>query len=181
MVKVIPSDGKFTPAQTANLRVAFKNWKKQLDERRDVFLGYCGAAAGTAAKLKRTLVELGATVLDWKEDFPPGRNILKLIEQAAGRCSAGIFLFTRDDEHKDTKNGRKPIPGGTAPIAAPRDNVIFEAGYFINAKGKDRVLIVREEGAKMPADLGGDVYALLKKRADIRSAFDYVRRFVDAL
>jgi predicted nucleotide-binding protein len=47
------------------------------------------------------------------------------------------------------------VTGAPENRAVPRDNVLFEAGYFIQAKGKDRVLIVREAGAKMPADLGG--------------------------
>lgn len=44
---------------------------------------------------------------------------------------------------------------------APRDKVILEAGYFAAAKGKERTLIIRQKGAKMPADLGGDIYAPL--------------------
>jgi hypothetical protein len=48
-----------------------------------------------------------------------------------------------------------PSQDGHTTQAVPRDNVVFEAGYFIRAKGKDRVLIVREAGAKTPADLGG--------------------------
>ena len=67
------------------------------------------------------------------------------------------------------------------PAAVPRDNVVFEAGYFIHAKGKDRVLVVREEGAKMPADLGGDIYALLPDRNHIGPILDGLRRFVAAL
>ncbi|WP_447603718.1 TIR domain-containing protein [Nitrospira sp. Nam80] len=35
--------------------------------------------------------------------------------------------------------------------------VVFEAGYFASAKGKKRVLIIRQSGTKMPADLGGDI------------------------
>ena len=63
----------------------------------------------------------------------------------------------------------------------PRDNVVFEAGYFIHAKGKDRVLVVREEGAKMPADLGGDIYASLPDRNHIGPILESLRRFVAAL
>jgi predicted nucleotide-binding protein len=53
-------------------------------------------------------------------------------------------------------------------MSVPRDNVVFEAGYFIGLKGKHNVLIVREAGSKMPADLGGDIYASLPDKADIR-------------
>ncbi len=42
--------------------------------------------------------------------------------------------------------------------AAPRDNVVFQAGYFASVKGDDRILIIKESSAKMPADLGGKIY-----------------------
>lgn len=150
----------------------FRVWCRELAERRDVFLGYCGASSATAAAIRAWLEAQGVTVLDWRTDFPPGRNILQQIEQAAARCTAGIFLFTRDDELEQE---------GPDHRAVPRDNVVFEAGYFIHAKGKDRVLIVREEGAKMPADLGGDIYAALADRHDIAPVTDSLRRFVAGL
>jgi len=36
---------------------------------------------------------------------------------------------------------------------APRDNVVYEAGYFAGAKGLYRSIIICEEGAKVPTDL----------------------------
>jgi predicted nucleotide-binding protein len=42
---------------------------------------------------------------------------------------------------------------GEENFAAARDNVIFEMGLFMEAKGRERVLVVREEGAKIAADL----------------------------
>ncbi len=68
---------------------------------------------------------------------------------------------------------------GEVQHAAPRDNVIFEAGYFMNAKGRERVLIVREDGAKMPADVGGSIYLTLKDRADISPIHAKLRDFVE--
>jgi predicted nucleotide-binding protein len=64
--------------------------------------------------------------------------------------------------------------------------VVFEAGYFINAKGKDHVLIILEKNAKMPADLGGDIYASLeeikdKRKPNIASVKGTIRDFVNAL
>lgn len=156
--------GEFEP--TADLgwlhsdqfRVPFNYWKALLDERRDVFLGYCSASETTAASIKRYLLSLGAKVLDWQTDFIPGRTILDQIEQAAARSVGGIFLFTKDDDLMDR---------GQADKAVPRDNVVFEAGYFIGMKGKNNVLIIRESGSKMPADLGGDIYASLPDKANI--------------
>lgn len=168
-----PASADRTWLATDKFRVAFNYWKEQLSKRCDVFLGYCSTSEGTAQNLKRFLqANLGATVLDWKTDFSPGRSILQEIEEAAERCSAGIFLFTSDDKLLDETLADK---------AVPRDNVIFEAGYFISAKGKDHVLIVREAGAKMPADLGGDIYASLQEKSHIGPVEDAVRRFVEAL
>jgi hypothetical protein len=135
--------------------VPFGYWKDALEKRVDVFLGYCGRSAPIADKVKRFLLSLGAKVLDWEIDFIPGRTILEQIEQAAKRSVGGIFLFTKDDDLSE---------GTLTAVAAPRDNVVFEAGYFIGVKGKRNVLIVRETGSKMPADLGGDIYASLPDR-----------------
>jgi predicted nucleotide-binding protein len=62
---------------------------------------------------------------------------------------------------------------------APRDDVVFEAGFFTRAKGSDRVAIIREDGAKMPADLGGNVHIALHDRTDISSIETRLRRFVE--
>ncbi len=63
----------------------------------------------------------------------------------------------------------------------PRDNVVFEAGYFSALKGKAKVLIVRESGAKMPADLGGDIYAALANKEHIEPIKPVLRKFMDTL
>ena len=109
-----------------------------------------------------------ATVLDW-QDFGPG-TILEQIEAAASRCSAGVFLFTNTDKL-----------AGEEDKAAPRDNVVFEAGYFAHAKGHQRVLIVREAGAKMPTDLGGSIYAPLADRANVDPLAKQLESFVKSL
>jgi hypothetical protein len=157
---------------TDAFRVPFGYWKQLLDQRRDVFLGYCSSSSETAAEIKRYLLSLGAKVLDWQTDFIPGRTILEQIEQAAARAIGGIFLFTKDD---DIVNAQQQ------EVAAPRDNVVFEAGYFIGLKGKRSVLVVREAGSKMPADLGGDIYASLPDRRDISPIERTITAFMEAI
>ncbi len=39
--------------------------------------------------------------------------------------------------------------------------------YFTKSKGRERVLIIRENGTKMPADVGGNIYLPLPNRKDI--------------
>ena len=48
-------------------------------------------------------------------------------------------------------------------------------------KGKENVLIIREEGSKMPADLGGDIYASLTDRKEIAPIERTLRAFLEAL
>jgi hypothetical protein len=158
---------------TKEFEACFTHWRTRLDERRDVFLGYCGASSSTAQELRKFLEQdIGANVLDWQRDFKPGRSILEEIEEARARCTTGIFLFTKDDEFRNTTEAYQ---------AAPRDNVVFEAGYFASAKGKKRVLIIRQKGAKMPADLGGDIYASLEDKDDLSPVEDVIRRFFSNL
>jgi predicted nucleotide-binding protein len=59
--------------------------------------------------------------------------------------------------------------------------VVLEAGFFISAKGKDRVLIVRPKESKMPADLGGDIYAALEDKSDIAPIEASIRAFAENL
>ena len=157
---------------TEQFLVPFGYWKNLLEERSDLFLGYSSASAHTAAAIKRYLQSMGVRVLDWQTDFIPGRTILDQIEQAAARTLGGIFLFTKDDDLADK---------GQQELAVPRDNVVFEAGYFVGLKGKHNVLIIRETGSKMPADLGGDIYAPLADKTSIAPIERSLGAFVGAL
>ena len=170
--------GEFTPKagpdwlDTHEFLTPFGYWQRRLEERRDVFLGYASASTKIAKQIKEHLEKNGASVLDWQTDLLPGHTILEQIEAAAARSLGGIFLFTKDDELADRKKKY---------TAVPRDNVVFEAGYFIGLKGKHNVLIIRESGSKMPADLGGDIYASLPGRRSIEPIKRTLESFMQAL
>jgi hypothetical protein len=150
-------------------RSQFDPWAKQVRTRPHVFLGYCSNARSTASELTLFIEhQLGLRVQNYAMDFSPGPTIYEQIEASARICGCGIFLFTKDD----------PLHGKEG--AAPRDNVVFEAGFFFRANGRDRVAIIREEGAKMPADLGGNVYIPLKDRNDITPIHSELRRFLQS-
>jgi predicted nucleotide-binding protein len=59
-----------------------------------------------------------------------------------------------------------PLEGQLTRTAIPRDNVLLEAGYFMSAHTAKRLVVVREKGTKMPADLGGMIYLTIERRAD---------------
>jgi hypothetical protein len=162
-----PPDADVRWLHTTEFKVPFGYWKAALNERRDVFLGYSSRSQNAAEAIKRYLLSIGTRVLDWQTDFIPGSSILEQIDQAAARSIGGIFLFGRDDVYDEK--------------ALPRDNVVFEAGYFIGQKGKRNVLIVREEGSKMPADLGGDIYASLPDKTTIKPIEQTLAAFIGAI
>lgn len=89
------------------------------------------------------------------------------VSSAIEKCRCGLFLFTSDD----------PL-SADSKYAAPRDNVIFEAGFCYAAKGPLKTIIIREDGAKMPADLGGSIYLSLKDRTDISSIQEKLRHAI---
>lgn len=149
----------------------FKIWENRLKERRDIFLGYCSLETQLAQKLRKYLESnFNVSVLDWKTDFVPGPTILEEVEHAAAVCSTGIFLFTEDDKQdKDLAQG----------IYVPRDNVVFEAGYFINSKGNERVLVIRKGDTKIPTDLGGKIYPGLEGDSDLKSISWELEKFIN--
>jgi hypothetical protein len=163
----IPLQEDLSWLQTEAFCGPFQNWKRDIEQRRDVFLGYCSRSAGTAAQIQLRLEGLGASVLNYAMDFKAGLSILADIESACASCSCGIFLFSEDDPHVGTSVG-----------AAPRDNVVFEAGYFMSAKGPERCLIIRRGEAKMPADVGGAIYVPLSKTADVSTIEGRLSDFV---
>jgi hypothetical protein len=151
-VLAVPADATAEWVATTDFRDFLANWSEQVKQRRDVFLGYTTSAMHVARTIRDTLEAADVTVLDWARDFRKAGSILSEIQNAAGRCSAAILLFTRDESLAQIAPDNTP----------PRDNVLLEAGYFASAKGKERVLIVREPAAKMPADLGGDIFVSLR-------------------
>jgi len=165
----VPPDADESWLNSPYFNQCFSLWCRELEARFDLFLGYSSQSQGTAKNLKRVFEAKGARVLDW-QDFGPG-TILEQIKMAAACCTGGVFLFTADDALE-----------GAPGMAAPRDNVVFEAGYFLHAKGHRRVLVIRESGgersAKMPADLGGAIYAPLPNLANIEALDQQIERFV---
>ena len=164
----IPEDAQADWVDHEDFQKSFIAWMREIKSRKDVFLGYCSQNAGTAALIENRLLREGATVLNYNMDFRAGVSILSEIAAACATCSSGIFLFGEND----------PLEG-TGGNAAPRDNVVFEAGYFMSSKGPDRCLIIRQGNAKMPADLGGAIYLHLTNPFDISPVETRLKKFLD--
>jgi predicted nucleotide-binding protein len=131
----------------------------------DVFLGYADDASAIALAVREFLRDSGFSFKDWK-DFSKGSLLLEELEDACRACRLGLFLFTSEDERSD---------GDTTP----RDNVIFEAGYFLSRKGHGRVLVIAEAGVTMPSDLLGSITVELEDRNDPRTIHTELRNWLE--
>lgn len=170
-ILTIPQAATAAWARSKAFQSFLNAWHERLHQRWDVFLGYSSSSAPTAGVIREFLEnDLQVRVRDW-HDFPPAGSILDAIESAEAECTAGVFLFTADDKLEGSPS---------VDIAVPRDNVVFEAGYFARGKGKDRVLIIRQRSAKMPADLGGDIYVPFSDERDFPAVKEQVARFIAA-
>ncbi len=167
-IATIPSNATSETVFSGGFGRPFDLWLAQLHERRDVFLGFCSKAAGFAAQVEQILTRTGASVHNWAMDFGVGASILDELSDARDRCTRAVFIFSEDDP-LDGQNGK----------AAPRDNVVFEAGYFVATKGAENSVIIRVGDAKMPADLGGAIYLSVPNLASGPSSIEaQLRDFV---
>lgn len=71
-------------------------------------------------------------------------------DELQGDAAGAVCLFTADDE------GRAQAEQSEKPRA--RQNVVFEAGYFIGRLGRENVAILVDKGIEIPSDLQGVVY-----------------------
>lgn len=131
--------------QTEGFRSTFRRWVDAVRERRHIFMGYGKRAQATAVRIKNSLTGKGISVMDRVADFDPAASTLDELERAAHSCMASIFLFTREDGNMKEDQSLVSLP----------DNLSFEAGYFLHAKGRDKTLVIMEAGAPIPAEMGG--------------------------
>ena len=76
------------------------------------------------------------------------------IHNACRDCTCGIFLFTRTT----------PLDG-TADKAAPRDNVVFEAGYFMHAKGNSELWHDPAKMTRRCRRMSGEIFTFRSRTA----------------
>src|SRR5678815_2880444 len=114
-----------------------------------IFLGSSGKQAKLVQALTRGLEDI-ADVEPWTAVFNPGVSTLDRLVELTRDVDFAAFIFGLDDW---TSKGAMPDP--TTGQAAPRDNVVFEAGLFGGALGMRRTFILHAHGAKLPTDLLG--------------------------
>ena len=116
-----------------------------------IFLGSSGKQQKLLQALTRGLEDV-AHVEPWTTSFNPGTTTLERLLELAREVDFAAFVFAHDDW---TTNSPPASDDPGTGQAAPRDNVVFEAGLFGAALGMRRTFILHASGAKLPSDLLG--------------------------
>jgi len=115
-----------------------------------IFIGSSSRAKKKVNILKRLLSELGTKAICWFEldAFLVGKTTIESLLEQTHKCHGALFIFDKDDE----------IRSNSAEQFVARDNVIYEAGLFAGALGKEAVAICLVPGVHQITDLEGVTY-----------------------
>lgn len=117
-----------------------------------IFLGSSAAQTKLLQSLTRGLEDI-AHVEPWTASFNPGTTTLGRLLELTREVDFAAFVFARDDWTVKSASTSEQAAGSGQ--AAPRDNVVFEAGLFGGVLGMRRTFILHASGAKLPTDLLG--------------------------
>ncbi len=128
------------------------------------FMGYSGKSSGIALGIKEFLSRVLPTISlhDWKWDFQVGQILFSELDAASKECNSAIFLITKDDQL---------LSRSLNQAASPRDNVVFEVGFFAARVGMANTILIVEDGTKVPTDWGGILYIPLRDRNQPESVY----------
>lgn len=113
-----------------------------------VFIAH-GHNEGLKESVARLLEKQGIEAIILHEQPNQGRTIIEKFENYSD-VGAAICLFTSDDDGKSKKE--------EALNPRARQNVVFEAGFFMGRLGRERTIILAEQGVELPSDMQGIVY-----------------------
>lgn len=111
-----------------------------------VFIAH-GRDDALRGKLVAFLQSKGIEPVDITEQPNMGRVIPEKLE-GTGDIQYAIALFTPDEWSSG-------LTGMYSPVARPRQNVLFEFGYFIGRLGRNRVCALYRPGIELPSDFHG--------------------------
>jgi hypothetical protein len=120
-------------------------------EKPRIFLGSSGKQTKLLQALTRGLEDI-AHVEPWTTSFNPGTTTLERLLELTRQVDFAAFVFAQDDWTTSASSAATELAPGQA---APRDNVVFEAGLFGGVLGMRRTFILHASGAKLPTDLLG--------------------------
>ena len=99
--------------------------------------------------IARLIEKQGIEAIILHEQANQGATIIEKFERNSD-VGCAVCLFTADDLGRAKTDPEDKMRA--------RQNVVFEAGYFIGKLGRDRVILIADRGVEIPSDLQGVVY-----------------------
>ena len=122
-------------------------------------------------EVARMVEKQGLEAIILSEQANGGKTIIEKIEENA-EVGAAICLFTKDDygRAKDASEDK----------LRARQNVVFEAGYFMGKLGRGNVIIVADKDLELPSDMQGVVYTDSKNwKIEVLQGLDKIGYAID--
>ena len=100
-------------------------------------------------EVARMIEKQGLEAIILSEQANRGKTIIEKFEEHSD-VGAAICLFTGDDYGK--------AKDATSENLRARQNVVFEAGFFMGKLGRENVILIADSNIEVPSDLQGVVY-----------------------
>ena len=126
--------------------VKINNWVEKKYDKVFIVHGHDNALKQEVARI---IEKQGLEAIILSEQANQGKTIIEKIEENSD-VGAAICLFTGDDY------GR--AKDATSENLRARQNVVFEAGYFMGKLGRGNVILIASPDIEIPSDLQGVVY-----------------------
>jgi CRP/FNR family transcriptional regulator, cyclic AMP receptor protein len=112
-----------------------------------VFVGSSSESLNPAREIQFLLSHDDLITRPWTDGFRPSATSIENLERELAGADFAILVLAADDI----------VESRNASQDAPRDNVIWEQGFFTGGLGRGRVFIVKPRGVdlKLPSDWGG--------------------------
>lgn len=121
---------------------------KKAKEYKKVFIVH-GHDNGLKQEVARLVEKQGLEAIILSEQANRGKTIIEKFEEHSD-VGAAICLFTGDDYGR-TKDAEEDK-------LRARQNVVFEAGFFMGKLGRENVVLIANPDIEIPSDLKGFVY-----------------------
>jgi hypothetical protein len=126
-------------------------------------------------RTKKPLDQLKQVLNEWQVPFlvavdepNAGRPISEKVAELMKACTAGIFIFTADDEFQDASGGS---------VFRPSQNVIYELGAASLLYGR-KIVVFKEKGVTFPSDFNDLGWIEFERDALDAKAVDLLRELI---
>lgn len=111
--------------------------------------------------------DVGLPTIELAQEANLGRTIIEKLIDNAVRCDSAVIVMTGDDVASEDE-------------ARVRENVMHEIGFFQGRYGRNRVVLLHEDGVNIPTNLAGVVYISFPK-GGVEAGFHVLQRELKAI